>query len=103
VDSTWIQKVNKKKPKGMPRWKWHEQLKREEKLARKKEEKETIRYDKIFKEAKRKSKKKRARSPILTKENAKDLVYLIAIIGFMVMVAWLHWIFSAGQGPDVLP
>ena len=57
------EKIKKKRPKGMPRWKWREQFEKKERFEKKEESQKTLNY------------KERLRKIIerLTEEEAKEL------------------------------
>jgi len=87
-------KIDKKRPKKMPKWKWHEQLKKEEthkrELAQKKEE-ELSGLNKFSKEEK---KKELRRAPVTFLTNSFIAFFILGpiMIGILLFIAGVPYL-----------
>jgi len=105
MDNIWTRKVNIKRPKGMSKWKWHEQLKKEEILKKelaRKEEKEFVELNKFLKD----KEKKKIKLPTWLDNVFTRLIFgnlilglifvpilILILILFLSVIGFFEWLF----------
>ncbi|XOB41395.1 MAG: hypothetical protein ACKKMW_01545 [Candidatus Nealsonbacteria bacterium] len=84
--STWERKFNKKRPKGMPKWKWHERLKKEEILEKELSCQEKEQFSELNKFLNEEKKKKLRKAPIAFLGNSFITFFILAPITVLIFV-----------------